>query len=195
MVFIGLISYSLYLLHWPLFVFARQFAIVELDTWQVIGLLLVTTLMATLSWWLVEQPFRSKARVSKRRLFALSGAAIVVAVAAGVTVDLLDGVPARGQVFALAGDTRQDFDLRQRLRQCQWREAQPSLGKCPIGQAGGEPSFVLWGDSHALALQTAVDNSASRHGATGVQVFPRVVRLWLESAGRTIPLANPSTTS
>jgi peptidoglycan/LPS O-acetylase OafA/YrhL len=170
-VFIGLISYSLYLLHWPLFVFARQFAIVELDIWEVIGLLLMTILLATLSWWLVEQPFRSKAKVSRRLLFALTGAAVAIAVIAGGTVDVLDGMPARGQVFALAGDTPRDSTLRRDLRMCDWSEAEPTLSRCPIGQKGGEPSFVLWGDSHALVLQTAVDISASQHGATGLQVF------------------------
>ena len=171
MVFIGLISYSLYLLHWPLFVFARQLAIFELNTWQVIGLLLLAILLATLSWLKVEQPFRSKAVASRSRLFTLAGVTIAVAVAAGATVDVLDGIPERGPAFVLAGDTPPDSRLRLRQRTCRWVEAHPTMDKCPIGQAGGEPSFVLWGDSHALTLQTAVDVSASRHGATGLQVF------------------------
>ena len=64
-VFIGLISYSLYLWHWPLIVFQRTDALFSADSSGIATkLVLIATSIgiAWLSWKFVEIPFRSKAR-------------------------------------------------------------------------------------------------------------------------------------
>lgn len=59
LVFIGLISYSLYLWHWPAKVLLNWLSI-PLDNLAVLTLALFTTIcVATLSYYLVEQPFRT----------------------------------------------------------------------------------------------------------------------------------------
>lgn len=55
---IGLISYSLYLWHWPLLVFLRLDH--EPETFEKIGLVLASIALAALSWRFVERPFRSR---------------------------------------------------------------------------------------------------------------------------------------
>jgi len=59
LVFIGLISYSLYLWHWPVFAFLNVAGIILLDheKWFVIFILI---LLAYLTWFIIEQPFRHK---------------------------------------------------------------------------------------------------------------------------------------
>jgi peptidoglycan/LPS O-acetylase OafA/YrhL len=56
--FLGLISYSLYLWHWPLIVFFRTFR--EPTDLERLGLLYLSIAVAYLSWRYVEQPFRQR---------------------------------------------------------------------------------------------------------------------------------------
>ena len=56
----GLVSYSLYLWHWPLLVFASLYALRELTAAESLGVLLLAALLATLSWRYVELPFRGR---------------------------------------------------------------------------------------------------------------------------------------
>jgi len=92
-VFVGLISYSLYLWHWPIIVLNDLGLSVNLsgivpNRWALLLLsqgarkmleILASFVLATLSWRFVERPFRSHPRrVQRRPLFALS--AVVMAV-------------------------------------------------------------------------------------------------------------------
>ena len=56
--FIGLISYSLYLWHWPLIVFARYQSSGELSSSTKGAILVLSLVLAILSWRFVERPFR-----------------------------------------------------------------------------------------------------------------------------------------
>jgi peptidoglycan/LPS O-acetylase OafA/YrhL len=93
---IGLISYSAYLWHQPLFAFVRM-----LDPNQhpsqfmmflVAGAALV---LAWLSWRFVERPFREKGRFSRKQIFAFSSLGAVVLVAIGGLIILSNGAPER----------------------------------------------------------------------------------------------------
>ena len=57
-VFIGLISYSLYLWHWPLIVFAQYWLVRDLNVPEALGVALAAVVLATCSWRFIEQPFR-----------------------------------------------------------------------------------------------------------------------------------------
>jgi peptidoglycan/LPS O-acetylase OafA/YrhL len=59
-VFIGLISYSLYLWHWPLVGFSNYWALDPLPTSVRLGILVLSVLLPVLSWRFVETPFRQK---------------------------------------------------------------------------------------------------------------------------------------
>ena len=60
LVFVGLISYSLYLWHWPLLVFARYWSVTSLTGWQSATIVIASFILAALSWAYIEQPFRRK---------------------------------------------------------------------------------------------------------------------------------------
>lgn len=66
---VGLISYSAYLWHQPLFAFARHRGVTESDHGVFLGLFLVSMLLAYLSWRFIEQPFRNKNRISRSAIF------------------------------------------------------------------------------------------------------------------------------
>ena len=106
LVFVGLISYSLYLWHWPLLVFARYWTITPLTGWQSAAIVIASFILAALSWRYIEQPFRRKRPAIPRRILLASAAtAMSVAVAFGVAT-ASTGWPARfsPQVLAVADD-------------------------------------------------------------------------------------------
>ena len=77
MVAIGLISYSAYLWHQPLFAFARVRTTNDPSYSLMIMLTVVTFVLAYLSWRFVESPFRSKQRISPSRFWQLTSIALV----------------------------------------------------------------------------------------------------------------------
>jgi peptidoglycan/LPS O-acetylase OafA/YrhL len=78
---IGLISYSAYLWHYPLFAFARIRTIGDLSPFD-FGVLIVGTItVAYLSWRFIENPFRSRQKVEQKTLFRCVGLASILLVA------------------------------------------------------------------------------------------------------------------
>lgn len=70
LVAIGLISYSLYLWHQPVFAFARLRSIEDIPAEGYALLIALCFVLAYLSWRLVEQPFRKPGRFSRRAVLA-----------------------------------------------------------------------------------------------------------------------------
>lgn len=77
MVFVGLISYSLYLWHWPIVVFAKLHH--ELTVLDKLLIVAATFVAATLSWAYVERPFKGHRPLLRRKpLFAASSLAMAI---------------------------------------------------------------------------------------------------------------------
>ncbi|MEE4188379.1 MAG: acyltransferase family protein [Roseobacter sp.] len=97
MVFVGLLSYSLYLWHWPILVLARHYtASLHLPPLVVSGCIGVAFVMSIFSLRYVETPFRHRSlAASKRSMFTASGAALTATIAAGAVVFSSEGVPTR----------------------------------------------------------------------------------------------------
>ena len=98
-VFVGLISYSLYLWHWPVIVYQNMgFFLVQGVSSHTIKLacVLVSFILAILSWRFVERPFRGNLKVFTRaQVFQFAAASIVVVAALGLGTLAARGFPAR----------------------------------------------------------------------------------------------------
>ncbi len=92
---VGLISYSVYLWHQPLFAFARIHSIDHPSAALFLVLSALSVLLAWLSWRYVEAPFRSKERVSKRAIFTFTGCGMAFFALIGAALVATDGMPAR----------------------------------------------------------------------------------------------------
>jgi peptidoglycan/LPS O-acetylase OafA/YrhL len=68
---IGLISYSLYLWHYPIFAFARMTGFIENNSFNKLLLILVALILATISYRFIEKPFRSKKFLFKKLLIII----------------------------------------------------------------------------------------------------------------------------
>ena len=78
MVGVGLVSYSLYLWHQPVFAFDRVFTGSELTVIHKLGLIIVCLLLAVISWHFVETPFRRADKMSRYQLVRSLGSGCVV---------------------------------------------------------------------------------------------------------------------
>src|SRR3989338_1445347 len=75
LIFMGLISYSLYLWHWPLFVFAKLASSNPLSPMMMTGLCTAAVIMSWLSYRFIEIPFRKKSFIHRRYVVLFLGAA------------------------------------------------------------------------------------------------------------------------
>ncbi|MEX1670448.1 acyltransferase family protein [Zhongshania guokunii] len=143
---IGLISYSLYLWHQPVFAFYRHATTVQHATGYV-ALIGVTLALAYLSWRYIEQPFRLKTIIRRATIFSLSSAAI-----AGICIFGVMGITSDG--FAKKRNEALFKDLAyntSRLGYVKCPESlsknKPSLDYCH--GTSNHPTALVVGDSHA----------------------------------------------
>ena len=73
LVLIGLISYSAYLWHQPLLVFARLQPYLEPNLALMMAMAFSSLLLAWLSWRYVERPFRHQQQLTRTQIFGFAG--------------------------------------------------------------------------------------------------------------------------
>jgi len=175
-VWIGLISYSLYLWHWPVLSFARIQAPTEPNAIAISVLLVGSGALAWFSWRYVETPFRGRAgefRVPVRA--ALAGAAGILVVIAGVGLSIKAG---HGWPWRL--------DETSRTVYAQMATGNPLRARCDgtenifreddfcgFGrprQEGQSYDVAVFGDSNADHFVPMVARLAEQQGLSGRQV-------------------------
>ncbi|WP_291870059.1 acyltransferase family protein [Bradyrhizobium sp.] len=158
-VFIGLISYSLYLWHWPLIVFQRTDAfLLPQASGIATGMMLiaVSIVVAWLSWKFVEMPFRSKAReTSRAAVFGVASVAMASAAALCGLVLFAGGAPFRfpERVVGIASYLAYDPSTAFRSGQCYLATNRQQLDiRTCMTTDETRPNYLLVGDSHAAHL-------------------------------------------
>ena len=159
--FVGLISYSLYLWHWPILVYARIHPL----SWMSVGrpysrviLLFDMFMIAILSWRFVEMPFRSGAHAPSRRPLFVTAALTYGALATfSLAVIGARGAPARftPEAARIASFEAEGGDrLAEREGTCLVGGPNSSginVKDC-LTEDASRPNFLLFGDSHAAHL-------------------------------------------
>lgn len=92
---IGLISYSLYLWHQPLFAFMRLKTIGEPGANMFLKAIVLTFIISYVSYRYIERPFRNNKSISQKSIFRFSIASVLCFVMLGVSGHLLNGIKGR----------------------------------------------------------------------------------------------------
>ncbi|MFT3718169.1 acyltransferase family protein [Pseudorhodoferax sp.] len=151
---IGLISYSAYLWHQPLFAFARHGSIGSPSHTIFIWLVILTLVLAYLSWRFVERPFRDRARFGQRQIFAFSGVGTLVLIGVGTLGIVTGGFPGRLNESAMAiSKSSQDSN-----------KIRGSLSERVVVGSKAAVAGVLIGDSHAESMATVLDEVLAAQG-------------------------------
>jgi peptidoglycan/LPS O-acetylase OafA/YrhL len=161
MVRIGLISYPLYLWHWPLLVF---FGIIKFAPLTLLERALIVALsfaLAALTYRLVEVPFRF-GRPNRRGIAGLCAGMGLVALAGGVIV------AGRGFDFRLPAQIREMTDVRTdsskwRLHECLLDLSREMSFADSCVDRDRRPLILLWGDSTAGALLPGLRKAQENH--------------------------------
>jgi peptidoglycan/LPS O-acetylase OafA/YrhL len=172
-VFIGLISYSLYLWHWPVIILHKMgilFAMastlpqpllnrISPQHYDILVELSTSLILGTLSWRFVERPFRSGVlRLSGRPLFALAGGTLALFVVPGIAAILSNGFQARfnpQSVHLASYLDNQSEAATMRLGSCFLTPANKPADYNATLCLHPDPSrrnFLLLGDSHSAML-------------------------------------------
>lgn len=158
---VGLISYSVYLWHQPLFVFVRHKNIAEPSTLLMAVLVIATLALAYVSWRFVETPFRNKQGSNRNQIFALSALFTILFLTFGILGKFTNGYENR-----LSEDQRKinsfeayDFKGDYKYHDCFLTDEQSYTEFKDICRVGANTqSVLLWGDSHAAALSFGLRN-------------------------------------
>jgi len=165
-VWVGLISYSAYLWHQPLFALERHRSIEAPGTQVMLGLALLSLVMGYLSWRWIEAPFRNKNRISRKQIFGFSAVGIAAFLAIGVAGMTSEGFRTRDKWIGAAGAFATQTERGSGTRYCEANRVISPLGDlvCVIGDRSKQPEGVLWGDSYAAALVHGLDKELKKAG-------------------------------
>jgi peptidoglycan/LPS O-acetylase OafA/YrhL len=160
LVFIGLISYSVYLWNLPLITFAKMGGIqgvTDKGFVQKIAVILASLLLGWLSWRFVELPFRASGpkRIPRKQLFiGVAGAAALIS-AIGAIFLLSGGLPLRFPEAAVRVGAFLDADQEMRIGSCFITSGDHFSDFKETTCTNADPklqNYLLIGDSHAAAL-------------------------------------------
>ena len=168
----GLISYSAYLWHQPLFAFARIRLLNEPSPAVMLALCVLAFVLAALSWRFVEQPFRRKGTLlrSRSHLLGASLAGAVLFAHFGLALHTLGGYP------FLPDLKTEEYLERSRLSNPPYTQSctlgpgsndmidKHPLAACTDFFIAGEARVMFLGDSHAQAIGYEAQKLLFRNG-------------------------------
>lgn len=142
---IGLISYSAYLWHQPIFAFTRLRLIHE-PSWQIMLTLSLSVLViAAFSWRFIEQPFRGKSPWLPKRIhvYLASTTGLLFFITIGIWVYSMNGLPERLPLNV------SKLEKMTSLRNASCISKNSNI--CVIGAINHSYDTIMFGDSHAAA--------------------------------------------
>jgi peptidoglycan/LPS O-acetylase OafA/YrhL len=152
---VGLISYSAYLWHQPILAFARHRSMEGPGPELMAALVVLTLVLAYLSWRFVEKPFRNRSKFGRTHVFtfALVGSALFFGI--GLAGHKTDGMKA-------AKTSPQQLEVLQTVTPSPQRTSCHTKGRdyrkpqdaCAFNAGKGE--WAVFGDSHAIELAHAL---------------------------------------
>lgn len=181
-VFVGRISFSLYLWHWPLLAITRYWTGPDLPIQISAGLLLLTIAVSVITWKYIETPFRhTPTGKSSRTFIRLAFASVIFILASSTAVISSRGVPQRFTTEFQAYLNKSKF-----IGGYESRLDDAVSGQLPVLglRRSHEPplDFIVWGDSHAFTLAPMLDRMAKRHKLAGAvaarSATPPLLGVW-----------------
>lgn len=165
LVAVGLISYSAYLWHQPLFVFARHRTLHEPTSFIYIVLACASLIFAYLSWRYVEKPFRSKGLLSRRTIFSFSIFGSSVFIVIGLAGFLTNGFDSRSSSSQIPANL---IDRKVEVNHGLSMSCEGSFTLSGDCRTHEKPEILVWGDSYAMHLVQGI--MASKHDAKIIQM-------------------------
>ncbi len=154
---IGLISFSAYLLHQPIFVFYRNINISSVNFQTYIFLIFFIFIISYFSWKYIELPFRNSLIISRRTLvFSLTALGSII-LGFAIYAKYYDGLPSR---YSLDDRALNYFNER---NDCSSNEKK--FQPCVLGDlTKSQIDFLIIGDSHSKSIMPAFNTMGNQMG-------------------------------
>ena len=156
---LGLISYSLYLWHQPIFAIARYVSVEKLSQTFILTLILAAVLLAYLTWMFIEKPFRDRNYFTQKQIFTFSSMASVLFICIGLSGHFRLIKDRDFSEVTIEGVTvkieKKFWGIEYNSVNCSYPEIPETV--CVIdgnNQLAG--NVILAGDSHARVLSEAI---------------------------------------
>jgi len=155
LVSLGLISYSLYLWHFPLFSFGELLNLIESFTHKAIVILL-SLLMSAASYFIIEKPFRNRAVISNKKLYVLLFLSVTLIVLFSYFTYKEKGFPNRSQII-----------FKEEFKEKPWESLKDNNGICHLrtdnfcnlNSKGKKGTVFLIGDSHMITMGKSLSDN------------------------------------
>ncbi|MDO6566330.1 acyltransferase family protein [Alteromonas sp. 1_MG-2023] len=154
-VYIGNISYSFYLWHWPIITFYKLYLQAPFGFFDYCIIVLLTFFLSDLSWRFVECRFRTNNPRNKKSVGWMFTLTCVFSATVFITVLSTKGVESRftqQQLSILNIQKWADFP-----GECYATQVKERFYNCKIGDLSSEPELLVFGDSHAQVLVWSLD--------------------------------------
>ena len=184
-------SYSIYLWHWPIWVFALSWLSVRgygVSATQKTLMVLASLALGAASYRYIEQPVRIRRDFwTHRRLLAGSGVSFAFLAGFVSLAFLNDGFPTRLPEYLLPAElarrtnTPRDECFRNANSTKHATETYCSFGS---EYAAGKPSAILWGDSFANQYLEPISSAAFASGIHGLIATQSACRAFIDDAAR-----------
>ncbi len=167
-VFLGLVSYSLYLWHQPVFSFSKIYLGTELHVFVIFFLLIVSFILSLFSWRYIEQPFRNKKIINNKNFIKilLIFISTLVFLASLMYLGKINSIKKKlpeaiNQSFSVSNNNH-CFGLEgSHLKKSEkWY--------CEVGNNKAAISFIVIGDSHASASIPGFEIAAIKKNTKGI---------------------------
>ena len=170
MVQLGLISYSTYLWHQPLFAFYKYSNNGELTITIKVVLIIITQILAFLTWKYIENPFRDKQFMSRKKIFSYSITGLSTFILLGFIIKQNDGFSSRSvvQKYKIAGYEIDNHVLEKKAL----NPIKERTNNTNYEMVNSESNYALWfnpkslktkilivGNSHSNDLYNVLNNS------------------------------------
>jgi peptidoglycan/LPS O-acetylase OafA/YrhL len=172
-VLLGLVSYSLYLWHWPVIVFSHHWSLEAPTLASKSALVLASLACAFASWRWIEGPTR-RLEVSQPMVFASAGLAALLCFSIG-GLFWRDGFVSRYPLTLQKLLTEHEAQTKgfRGLMVSAGGASAPGLpeGGFVTGDAAQPPQIAIWGDSHVGAILSGLNEAAKPLDAPRFSVF------------------------
>ncbi|GLH77354.1 acyltransferase [Bradyrhizobium sp. SSBR45G] len=164
-VFVGLISYPLYLWHYPLMAYARIQFVDAVPAWVMIAIIAASLVLAWATYRFIERPIRFGRRLVPLKVGGLLGGMVALGIV-GVVADRTNGLPSRIPAelrgFMLDGSETARF---WRADKCLLKPDQSaSEFSTECAGTGRHPLILVWGDSYAASLYPGLAHFGAERG-------------------------------
>ena len=168
LVFIGLISYSLYLWHWPIIVFYKYYFLnIHIDFLIGSLIFIICVVLSSFSYFVIEQPFRDRKFLTTKTIYTYALISIVSFAFIGSLGIYTSGFSNQHSNKVIVLDKFREPEHV--YKHCDDKFNIEDL--CYIGDLTSKEEVILFGDSHLMSWAPAFDKLLSENNKKGVLVM------------------------